>query len=71
MLLDLTLATRDIPRFSNVANIVANFMKDELVVAVYNAAPSKPRERMKIMREFGCSALEAAMSVAERYFVSN
>lgn len=27
-------------------------------------------ERMRIMREFGCSELEAAMRVAERYFVS-
>lgn len=28
-------------------------------------------ERMRIMREFGCSELEAAMRVAERCFVSN
>lgn len=46
MLLDRTLATRGIPGFSNVANIVTNLMNDGLVDAVYDNNPSRPRYRV-------------------------
>lgn len=46
MLLDRTLATRGIPGFSNVVNIVTNLMNNGLVDAVYNDNPSRPRYRV-------------------------
>ena len=46
MILDRTLATRGIPGFSNVANIVTNLMNDGLVDAVYNDNTSRPRYRV-------------------------
>ncbi|MCF8582449.1 MarR family transcriptional regulator, partial [Enterobacter ludwigii] len=46
MILDRTLATRGIPGFSNVANIVTNLMNEGLVDAVYNGSSSRPRYRV-------------------------
>ncbi|WP_313678484.1 MarR family transcriptional regulator [Pantoea vagans] len=46
MILDRTLATRDIPGFSNVANIVTNLMNEGMVDAVYNESSSRPRYRV-------------------------
>ena len=46
MILDRTLATRDIPGFSNVANIVASLMNNGMVDEVYNDTPSRPRYRV-------------------------
>lgn len=46
MILDRTLATRDIPGFSNVANIVTNLVNEGMVDAVYNENSSRPRYRV-------------------------
>ncbi|MCJ7924712.1 MAG: MarR family transcriptional regulator [Pantoea vagans] len=46
MILDRTLATRDIPGFSNVANIVTNLMNEGMVDAVHNESSSRPRYRV-------------------------
>lgn len=46
MILDRTLATRGIPGFSNVANIVTNLMNEGLVDAAYNGSSSTPRYRV-------------------------
>ncbi|WP_336748301.1 MarR family transcriptional regulator [Pantoea vagans] len=46
MILDRTLATRDIPGFSNVAYIVTNLMNEGMVDAVYNESSSRPRYRV-------------------------
>ncbi|MDU6924671.1 MarR family transcriptional regulator [Franconibacter helveticus] len=46
MILDRTLATRGIPGFSNVANIVTNLVNEGLVDTVYNNNPSRPRYRV-------------------------
>jgi len=46
MILDRTLATRGIPGFSNVANIVTNLMNEGMVDAVYNESSSRPRYRV-------------------------
>ena len=46
MILDRTLATRDIPGFSNVANIVTNLMNVGMVDPVYNENPSRTRYRV-------------------------
>jgi len=46
MILDRTLATREIPGFSNVANIVTNLMNEGMVDAVYNESSSRPRYRV-------------------------
>lgn len=46
MILDRTLATRGIPGFSNVANIVTNLMNEGMVDAVYNENSSRPRYRV-------------------------
>jgi len=45
MVLDRTLATRSIPGFSNVANIVTSLINNGLVDAVYDENPSRPRYR--------------------------
>lgn len=46
MILDRTLATRSIPGFSNVANIVTNLVNEGMVDAVYNENSSRPRYRV-------------------------
>jgi len=46
MILDRTLATRGIPGFSNVANIVSNLMNEGMVDAVHNESSSRPRYRV-------------------------
>ncbi|NJQ20951.1 MarR family transcriptional regulator [Pantoea sp. LS15] len=46
MILDRTLATRGIPGFGNVANIVTNLMNEGMVYAVYNENSSRPRYRV-------------------------
>lgn len=46
MILDRTLATRGIPGFSNVANIVTNLVNEGMVDAVYNENSSRPRYRV-------------------------
>ena len=46
MILDRTLATRGIPGFSNVANIVTNLMNEGMVDAVHNESSSRPRYRV-------------------------
>jgi len=46
MILDRTLATRSIPGFSNVANIVTNLMNEGMVDAVHNESSSRPRYRV-------------------------
>ncbi|HDU4641353.1 TPA: MarR family transcriptional regulator [Klebsiella aerogenes] len=46
MILDRTLATRGIPGFGNVANIVTNLMNEGMVDAVYNENSSRPRYRV-------------------------
>ncbi|PEI03841.1 MarR family transcriptional regulator [Pantoea agglomerans] len=46
MILDRTLATREIPGFSNVANIVTNLMNEGMVDAVHNESSSRPRYRV-------------------------
>ena len=46
MILDRTLATRDIPGFSNVANIVTNLVNEGMVDDVYNENSSRPRYRV-------------------------
>lgn len=46
MVLDRTLATRSIPGFSNVANIVTSLINNGLVDAVYDENPSRPRYRV-------------------------
>ncbi|HFZ0563699.1 MarR family transcriptional regulator [Klebsiella sp. 141130] len=46
MILDRTLATRGIPRFSNVVNIVTNLMNEGMVDAVYNENSSRLRYRV-------------------------
>jgi len=46
MILDRTLATRGIPGFSHVANIVNNLVNNGLVDVVYNENPSRPRYRV-------------------------
>lgn len=48
MILDRTLATRDIPGFSNVANIVTNLMNEGMVDAVYNESSSRSRYRVSV-----------------------
>lgn len=46
MILDRTLATRNIPGFSNVANIVTNLVNHGLVDVVYGEDKSRPRYRV-------------------------
>lgn len=46
MILDRTLATRGIPGFSNVVNIVTNLVNEGLVDTVYNDNPSRPHYRV-------------------------
>ena len=46
MILDRTLATRGIPGFSNVANIVTNLMNEGMVDAVHNESSLRPRYRV-------------------------
>lgn len=46
IILDRTLATRSIPGFSNVANIVTNLVNEGMVDAVYNENSSRPRYRV-------------------------
>ncbi|MDV5357171.1 MarR family transcriptional regulator [Enterobacter asburiae] len=46
MILDRTLATRGIPGFGNVANIVTRLVNKGVVDVVYNENPSRPRYRV-------------------------
>lgn len=67
MILDRTLATRGIPGFSNVANIVTNLMNEGMVDAVYNENSSRPRYRVS---EQGHQLLGQINEVTRNYDIS-
>ncbi|ATM89616.1 TPA: MarR family transcriptional regulator [Klebsiella aerogenes] len=67
MILDRTLATRGIPGFSNVANIVTNLMNEGMVDAVNNENSSRPRYRVS---EQGHQLLGQINEVTRDYDIS-
>ncbi|MGR7121455.1 MarR family transcriptional regulator [Klebsiella aerogenes] len=51
MILDRTLATRGIPGFGNVANIVTNLMNEGMVDAFYSYSENLSRPRYRVLEQ--------------------